>query len=463
MIGGAPAVPATSGRRASAIVAMAFAWFVNQGVVYYVARFTVGVETLSPWPLFAITVAATAVALASRGMDERFVRVAYASVVLNSLYAATYAWSPSLDYGMQKTLLTLFMPTMCIAAGYVVARDGYLHLLLTSYAVLAGIMGAVFTANGHTPAMFAEVERPREVIITYHNFSFVMAFGAIWAIDRFARRLPKVDIWAIACFGTFTYFILLSGGRIGLLLVILSVFIAAWTRSKDRLLAAILVLAFICLCVVAILIIQAHAYEINNSNAVPTTIKRMVYYAFIQRAGEPSSNTRDIYYNHAVLVFLKAPLFGVGWGGFPVSAGFPDVSGQWPHNLPLELLSETGIAGAAAFLVFMTPPLYYFYLSKHVADGEILLLVFIAGLGTSMIGGDWPSQRVLFFAIGAMTGLAAGAARRSDGAAASAAAQAHHPADGYLADGRRGQLATAPRPSGRQARFRLDGRHERRG
>jgi len=29
----------------------------------------------------------------------------------------------------------------------------------------------------------------------------------------------------------------------------------------------------------------------------------------------------------------------------------------------------------------------------------------MAGFAASMIGGDWPSQRVLFFAMGAMTGF----------------------------------------------------------
>lgn len=396
-----------SSRKAAAGVAILFALLVNQGVVYYIARFSLGSELLSPWPVLLATLAASLVAIGATAVDAKFIWVLFASLMMSVLFGATYLWSPSGAYGLNKTLLTLFIPTLCITAGFVVARDGWLRLSLVSGAMLAGLTAIVFTVNGHTPALFAEGERVRSVIITYHNFAFVMALGAFWAIDRLWRRLPRADIWALMCLLAFVYFIVLSGGRIGLLLVFLTVLIFVWNGTKDRVLAAILLGA--CFLVIALiaLALQSYANEIVTLvPEVPATLKRIVFYAFLQKEGNPAAGTRDVFYRLAIEVFLRSPLVGVGWGGFPLSAGLRDIAGNWPHNLVLELMAETGIIGTMAFVAFVGVVFYEFIRRRgDVADKNIILAIFIAGFAASMVGGDWPSQRVLFFAIGAMTGF----------------------------------------------------------
>jgi O-antigen ligase len=391
---------------ASAAVAILFALLVNQGVVYYVARFSLGSEFLNPWPVLLATAAASLVAIGATAVDAKFIRVLFASLMVSVLFGATYVWSPSGGYGLNKTLLTLFVPALCITAGFVVARDGRLRLSVASGTMLAGLTAIVFTANGHTPALFVEGERVRSVIITYHNFAFVMALGALWAIDRLWRRLPRADMWALMCLLVFVYFIVLSGGRIGLLLVFLTVLIFLWNGTKDRVLAAILLGA--CFLVIALIavVLQSYAREIAFSPEVPATLKRLVFYAFLQREGNVAAGTRDVFYGLAIEVFLRSPLVGVGWGGFPLAAGLTDTAGNWPHNLVLELMAETGIIGTMAFVAFVGVVFYEFIRRRgDVADKNIILAIFMAGFAASMVGGDWPSQRLLFFAIGAMTGF----------------------------------------------------------
>ena len=399
------AARAPSGK-ASAAVAILFALLVNQGVIYYIAHFSLGSEFLNPWPVLLATVAASLVAIGATAVDAKFIRVLFACLMVSVLFGATYLWSPSGGYGLNKTLLTLFVPALCITAGFVVARDGRLRLSLVSGAMLAGLAAIVFTANGHTPALFAEDERVRSVIITYHNFAFVMALGGLWAIDRLWRRLPRADIWALMCLLVFVYFIVLSGGRIGLLLVFLTVLIFLWNGTKDRVLAAILLSA--CFLVIAFIavVLQSYAREIAFSPDVPATLKRIVLYAFLQREGDVAAGTRDVFHGLAIEVFLRSPLVGVGWGGFPLAAGLTDVAGNWPHNLVLELMAETGIIGTVAFVAFVGAVFYEFIRRRgDVADKNIILAIFMAGFAASMIGGDWPSQRVLFFGMGAMTGF----------------------------------------------------------
>ena len=399
------AARASSGK-ASAAVAILFPLLVNQGVIYYIARFSLGSEFLNPWPVLLATAAASLVAIGSTAVDAKFIRVLFACLMVSVLFGATYLWSPSGGYGLDKTLLTLFVPALCITAGFVVARDGRLRLSLVSGAMLAGLAAIVFTANGHTPALFVESERARSVIITYHNFAFVMALGALWAIDRLWRRLPRADLWALMCLLFFVYFIVLSGGRIGLLLVLLTVLIFLWNGTKGRVLAAMLLGAcFVVIALIAV-VLQSYAREIAFSPEVPATLKRLVFYAFLQREGNAAAGTRDVFYGLAIEVFLRSPLVGVGWGGFPLAAGLTDTAGNWPHNLVLELMAETGIIGTMAFVAFVGVVFYEFIRRRgDVADKNIILAIFMAGFAASMIGGDWPSQRVLFFAIGAMTGF----------------------------------------------------------
>jgi O-antigen ligase len=387
---------------------MLFVIFMNQGVIYYVQRFSLGSEFLSPWPVFLGTVVASGVALGSRMISVKFVRVSLASFAVCVLFAATYAWSPSGEYGLHKTLLTLIMPALCILAGFVVARDGRLRLLLATSAVLAVVAAIVFTMNGHNSSLFTEDERQRDVIITYHNFAFVMALGSVWAIDRCARRLPALDLTAVISLLAFVYFILQSGGRIGVLLVFLTIMIFLWRGTRDRVLALFLIGICVLVASALVLVIQSHAVEIANSPDAPATLKRMVYYAFLQREGNATAETRDIYYRFALEVFWRSPLLGVGWGGFAVAAGLTDTSGNWAHNLVLELLAETGIIGMLAFVIFLGFVLRGFVRDQgDMTDKNVVLALFVLGFAASMVGGDWPSQRLLFFSFGAMAGFSA--------------------------------------------------------
>jgi O-antigen ligase len=265
----------------------------------------------------------------------------------------------------------------------------------------------VFVVNGHTAELFTEDARTRAVLITYHNFAFVMALGAMWALLRFANRLPRIDLLALGSFAAFNYYILVSGGRIGLLIVIAATLTTLFGKSRSLVFSATVVAAFIVVSLAAIFFIQNYAFEIYSNPDVPATLRRLVYYSFIQGEGNNASETRDVYFDLAVDVFLNAPMLGVGWGGFPVAAGLPDQSGQWPHNLVLELLSETGIVGASLFAIFLGLVAYDFMRHPGDSDEKIrVLIIFAAGFAASMVGSDWTGQRVLFFAIGAMAGYA---------------------------------------------------------
>jgi O-antigen ligase len=387
-------------------LALAFALMVNQGVVYYVARFSAGVSFRSPWPVLAITLALIAVALLSSRMHVSFAKVMLLFGALNVAFAISTLWSPSLDYGPYKAKLTLLIPMTCIAVGYLTTEAGRLRIVLICFAAVAAAAGATFFLNGHTAALFAQDERTSTVLITYQNFSLAMALGAIWALDRLTDRLPKIDAISIAFLVCCVLFILVSGGRGGLLIAIIATLAMAIARVRRKWLGAGVAALLIGLLLVLGLVIQSYAHEIWANPDLPQTLRRIVYYSFIQTGAV--TDARDIFFGLALEVFLSAPMLGVGWGGFPPSAGLPDAVGFYPHNLVLELLAETGVVGFAAFTGLFAWIVIAFLRSPGPVDQRsIILSILVAGLAASMVGGDWPSQRLLFFAIGAMAGFIA--------------------------------------------------------
>jgi O-antigen ligase len=400
--------------RLSPVVAVLFAVFINQGAVYYVVRYTLGIDYQSPWIVFAAICTFTVASLGKR-IDPSFVRFGIAFAMLTALYVATSLWSASVVYSAQKTLLTILVPPLCVATGLVVARDEQFDLFLTTSAVLAALVALTFLVNGHTPLQLAG-DSARTTIITYQQFSLLMAFGGLWAITRLIRRWPAIDIWSVLSLLIFVYFILLSGGRTGLLTLLVGALAFTVGAMRGWFLRGVTVGILAGLAIVVVYALEAYAYDIVRDTELPVTLRRLVYNAFIFRSGS-SHETRDVFYDLALRVFWTTPLIGVGWGGFPPAAGLPDERGNYPHNLALELLAETGIIGTAAFLLVVVPVLLQFLRSAgHQSNKNIILTLFVAGLAVSMVGGDWPEQRLLFFSMGSMVAFTARSDHRPDAA-----------------------------------------------
>ena len=147
----------------------------------------------------------------------------------------------------------------------------------------------------------------------------------------------------------------------------------------------------------------AHGDELN----LPFSVQRMVMSVYIQQDDErPGEVTRGYLKDRAKDVWGEAPFFGVGWGSFPLRAGLGDKSGFYPHNLVMELLAETGVLGLGMFLTLVSVICLRFAKSGGSAnDRSTTWAIFAAAIALSMVSADFPNQRLLFFALGLMTGM----------------------------------------------------------
>src|SRR5207248_2981789 len=69
-----------------------------------------------------------------------------------------------------------------------------------------------------------------------------------------------------------------------------------------------------------------------------------------------SAQTRITLAQNSIRIWETRPLFGAGLGGFPVLAGLGDTR-EYPHDLVLELLAETGLIGLLLFALLLAAAL----------------------------------------------------------------------------------------------------------
>ena len=120
---------------------------------------------------------------------------------------------------------------------------------------------------------------------------------------------------------------------------------------------------------------------------------------------DASTIERLDYYASALTAYLQHPFSGVGFGGWP----FYHQLGlrEWhPHNMMLEILSETGTPGAVFFSSF----LFYCFRSVHWRvlwtsfDMSALGLILLFSIGNALKSGDLNDNILFFVVLGLLSG-----------------------------------------------------------
>jgi O-antigen ligase len=228
-----------------------------------------------------------------------------------------------------------------------------------------------------------------------------MALATIWALQSLGRGLGR-NLLAALLGCVFVYFILVSGGRTGLLIVLCGAFAVMYSKVENPFVSLSVFAVLAVLALSGFVLLYVYAYEIARDPEMPATIRRLVHHVFIAREGS-SVSTRDVNYAMAYRLFLGAPALGIGWGNFSTAVSILGLTSPYPHNLFLELLAETGLAGTTAFVVVFAYLLLKFFRSgDETEEKSWIVVLFIAGFTISMVSGEYTSQRLLFFSLGAM-------------------------------------------------------------
>ena len=142
--------------------------------------------------------------------------------------------------------------------------------------------------------------------------------------------------------------------------------------------------------IVTILVVAVGVLYLYAAGELPWTLVRMLSFVGEQdgRLGM-FENQRFNFYSRVIDFWTRAPLFGVGLGGFgPLMFG---VDGRlYPHNIILQILSELGLVGLALFLPVLIIPFRRLSFAR-LWNEPVLLCIFLLTLNNlvySMFSGD---------------------------------------------------------------------------
>ena len=157
---------------------------------------------------------------------------------------------------------------------------------------------------------------------------------------------------------------MLSGKRAHILFGAISIIITGiFSVNNKRVVKNALKLFISTICIIIILIVLNITMDFSNLQSPLVNFLNELEYTidgFLK--GEDITSGRTILYAHSWKLFNENIIFGIGWREFMKNSlglisSFTSGQGSHPHNIYLQLLTETGLVG---FLFFMMPVLYLY-------------------------------------------------------------------------------------------------------
>jgi len=194
---------------------------------------------------------------------------------------------------------------------------------------------------------------------------YVIMLGVAAVVGGMLSKKQKgvKGICPLALIAVFILAILFVGRRGELLSIGITVlFVYFVTQNKKQIFIKLFILVAVAVLVVVLFVVFLDELkQISFLSRYVMTVENIL-------SGEDTSSGRIELYGIALSVFLKNPLFGIGWGSFSehVPAEFHKLHGDAVadvHNIYLQFLCEIGIVGTALVLI----PIIYIFV-KTVAQ-----------------------------------------------------------------------------------------------
>lgn len=284
----------------------------------------------------------------------------FSFLILSLWFILTSFWSPSHGYKLQKTLCyTLYTIPSFLMGSFLIARDETrIKRLIQAFFLFSilvlGESYRVFWNNGLTT--ISDIFQTNYlvtgqtlgvgwlIILVYSYFSFPSPLTLSLSDSKFSKYA-----WLFTLFisGFFFYALLNLGGRGPLVAATLTIFVFYGSRFwKDPTSKVILHFGlFSIFCMLAYCFLNEVFSHTSShfSHRISPLLSGEI---------DGAVQERVTYYQSTLQTFLHYPLIGVGLGGWPISNNLGDIH-LHPHNIFLEIMSETGFIGLALFITFL--------------------------------------------------------------------------------------------------------------
>ena len=362
-------------------------------------------ETLDLTLLFGLLLLAAGVRIAfTTGLRDPGGALALVWVLLCCLSLASLLWTPSMDYGFNKSLNFITLSSLAFLGPVIIASAGRLHLsrylaslLLFSVAYSASVLPGVIRAPSSLDFVFVPGS-------SYLGLGRVASVGVLILLTYVLPRGRVAAALSMVLLTVVGGALLASGGRgpvlaVGLALVVLVA--ACITLRSGR---GLIVVTYVPM-IIGLVAALAHLGLLPANTAYRFSL--LAPDMVSQDTSESlSTRTRLDMWDSAWQAISSRPLSGVGSGGFAEWYSGKDVR-EYPHNVFLEVGSELGVFGILLLFLLLAIPLRTWFRSAQVRmpDEEILLRIcvlglLVAGWANAMVSGDLNDNRLAWMACG---------------------------------------------------------------
>ena len=307
-------------------------------------------------------------------------------IILLAFFLLEFIFGPQTEYSKEKILKLSVRGILWITAFLVYVRSDKISTKRISIAFL--IMALYFLSQSaqvyhiHPSSLFDFNFFRREAtmigrnelntfIVNYHSLAY-MALGActLWIISVGFSINDKKNSLLVVLIST--WIVIISGTRQGIIILGI-VLLMRYQLSKGKLIT--LPNVFTGLAVITVFSLIISSFESSYFETIFTT----------EDVGLSHRLNRDTETPFKVMAI--EPLFGVGFGGYPLYA-----NKNYPHNFFLEIFCELGIVG---FLFLLLLFAFYFlsndnkeYINYLTKNNSYLILFFVVLFSHSQISGD---------------------------------------------------------------------------
>jgi|LSQX01.3.fsa_nt_gb O-antigen ligase len=273
-----------------------------------------------------------------------------------------------------KTLINLLFLVWAI----IIHIDDYsqLHSML-KYIMYSGTISSVYILANPS---FIENGRLGGILGDQNHIALLISFSFVFTVYYICFEKKYIYI---PMGGILFYCILLTGSRIALIFIVLSILLALMLKYKDD---AKSMLNYV---LIVIVTFSACYYLLFNVPQIYSVIgvRFQNLFDFVSGKGtnEGSIMTRLYYTNLGFQLFFKKPLLGYGAGNYSAILNQIADKETYSHNNYTELLVGTGLLGTIAF--YLTYILTIVGLYRYVKEKNPLGFLFLSMIITVMIIG----------------------------------------------------------------------------
>lgn len=326
-------------------------------------------------------------------------------LIMTGWFILSTSWSASHIYKIQKSLCFIFYVVPIWFTGYYIVSKNpeRIKRLLQTFALFSLIV----TAEVFHTFFIKGMGSIKDIMgANYLITGQTLGIGLIIFMAHSLYRLEifnRINFWRDILLSALTFYTLINiGGRgpvIAASLCIVGLYLTLSKKSSfQKVLSHFAVFIGITLLIYTLFNLLFQHKGAHFINRVTPLLN--------SPQADNSLMERLDYYQSAFNAFCQHPFFGLGLGGWPLFRGLGDIS-YHPHNIFLEIMSETGFVGLLLFLSLIFFSIKGLKLNSILSSFSIGTVCFITLFSfiNACKTGDLHDNIVFFFTLSLLAGL----------------------------------------------------------